>query len=256
MNKNDLITPDLQKALRRLRLSPILEILPERLVLARQNKLTHQDFLLQILTDEIERRTQSAVKERVKKGKLNTQMRLENWNQTANVTFDQQLWSELCSLRFIESHYHVLLLGPVGVGKTFLANTLGNIACRRGYSSLLLRGEKLSKQLKAARLDDTYDREMRHIIGVDLLIIDDFGLDKMDIIESRDFYDIIVDRHQRNSMIVTSNREPKEWLALMADPIRAQSVLDRLQNNAYELVVEGESYRKCQKPKLKIQPNE
>ena len=104
--------------------------------------------------------------------------------------------------------------------------------------------------LKACRLDNTYEREMRRLLGLDLLILDDFGLDQMDATESRDFYDLVVERHGKGSMVVSSNRDPEEWLGLMADMIRAQSAVDRLQNSAYELVIEGESYRKRQKPSL------
>ena len=244
------IDPDLRRVLRRLRLSPILETLPERLVLARQRKMPAQDFFLTVLSDEVERRENAALRSRVSKAKLDDEMRLENWDETALVTFDRELWSELCTLRFVDQSQCVLILGPVGVGKTFLGNSLGHIACRRGFSTLLIRAEHLFKQLKASRLDQTYEREMRRLLSLDLLILDDFGLDKMDEIESRDFYDLVVERHGKGSMIVSSNRDPDEWLGLMADMIRAQSAVDRLQNSAFELVVEGESYRKRQKPTL------
>ena len=92
---------------------------------------------------------------------------------------------------------------------------------------------------------------MRRLITVDLLIVDDFGLDTLDPTESRDVYEILLERHQRHSTIVTSNRGPEEWLATMSDPLRAQSAIDRLTNAAYELVLEGESYRRRQKPSLK-----
>lgn len=142
------------------------------------------------------------------------------------------------------------MTGAVGVGKTFLANSLGHIACRRGHSSFAVRAEHLFKTLKASRLDGSHEREMRHLLGLDLLIVDDFGLDRMDATESHDFYDLVVERHGKGSMVVSSNRTPEEWLPLFADPIRAQSAVDRLQNAAYELVIEGESYRKRQKPRL------
>ena len=226
------------------------ETLPERITLARQKKIPYEAFLELVLTDEMERRQRLSAQNRSKRASLDPQMVQENWDETAKVTFDRRLFAELSTLRFLQDHHHVLILGPVGVGKTFLASSLGHIACRRGYSVLMMRAEKMLKGLKAARLDQIHDAEMRQLIRTDLLIVDDLGLDQLDSEGSRDLYEIIVERHRRGSMLVTSNREPQEWLATMTDPLRAQSAIDRLQNAAYELVVEGESYRKRQKPKL------
>ena len=106
------------------------------------------------------------------------------------------------------------------------------------------------KTLRHARLDNTVEAELRKLIAVDLLIIDDFGLDTMDAAESRDAYEILTERHRAGSVIVTSNRGPDEWLVTFADPIRAQSAIDRFTNNAYDLVIEGESYRSRLKPRL------
>jgi len=93
-------------------------------------------------------------------------------------------------------------------------------------------------------------QELRRLLRADLLILDDFGLQPMDVQETQDIYEVVVERHRRASLVVTSNREPKEWLATMADPLLAQSAVDRLQNSAYELVLEGESFRRRQKPRL------
>lgn len=160
------------------------------------------------------------------------------------------LLNELASLRFVEAHAHVTIVGPVGVGKTFLAHALGHVACRRGHSVLALRADRMLKTLKHARLDNTYEQELRKLLAVDLLVVDDFCLDAMDSSESRDAYEILTERHRAGSMIVTSNRGPDEWLATFADPMRAQSAIDRFTSNSYDLVIEGESYRKRLKPKL------
>jgi DNA replication protein DnaC len=244
----EVISTDLAAALRRLKLSGLLTTLPDRLTLARAQKMPYQDFLLVLISDEVTRRDGLSATLRAQRARLDPTMQLEAWDSTTKVTYDTMLLNELVSMRFIEAHAHVAIVGPCGVGKTFLAHALGHIACRHGYSVLALRGDKMLKTLKHARLDNSYEAELRKLIAVDLLIVDDFGLDAMDVVESRDAYDIFTERHRAGSMIVTSNRGPDEWLATFADPIRAQSAIDRFTGNAYDLVVEGESYRPRQKP--------
>src|SRR5947208_9179739 len=145
----DAISPDLKATLRRLKLSRMLDTLPERLVLARQQKMPHQDLLLLVLSDEVSRRESLAVTLRVDKARLDPTMRLEAWDATAKVTFDRALLNELASLRFLDAHAHVPIVGPVGVGKTFLAHAaLGHIACRRGATVLATRTDQMLKTLK------------------------------------------------------------------------------------------------------------
>lgn len=244
------VSAELCRSLRRLKLSPMLQTLPERLRWARERAQPHQDFLELVLAEECERRNQLAASLRAQRARLDPALHLEAWDESAKITYDRALLAELMTLRFLAAHHNVLIVGPVGVGKTHLASALGHVACRRGHTVLLQRTEAMLKQLRAARLDHTLEREMRRLISVDLLVLDDFGLDALDTVESRDLYEVLLERHQRHSTIVTSNRAPDEWLTTFCDPLRAQSVIDRLTNAAYELVLDGESYRRRQKPRV------
>jgi len=177
-------------------------------------------------------------------------MQFERWDATANVVYDQMLLNELATVRFIDNNAHVAIVGPVGVGKTFFAHALGHVACRRGIATMAVRADKMLKTLNHARLDNSYEAELRRYISTGLLIVDDFGLDSMNATESRDAYEIFTERHRSGSMVITSNRGPDEWLSTFADPIRAQSAIDRFCGNSYDLVIEGESYRPRQKPQM------
>lgn len=245
----DPVGADLRVLLRRLRLGRLLDTLPERLTLARQNKLGHHDFLELVLADEVSRRDSQSAQLRARAAGLDPGMRLETWDSEAAVRYDRTLWSDLTSLRFVEAGNSALILGPVGVGKTHLACALGHIAVRRNKTVVMARADKLFKRLKACRLDNTLEAELRRLARVDLLVLDDFALQPMDSLETTDFYELVVERHRKASTLITSNREPAEWLALMAEPLLAQSAVDRLVSSAHELVVEGPSFRQRQKPR-------
>ncbi len=244
----DPISPDLKQVLRRLKLGKMLDTLPERLTLAKQQHLSHAAFLELVLADEATRRDTTSAARRAHTAGLDPGMRLDTWDDTAAVRYDRTLWNELTSLRFLDGPHGACLLGPVGVGKTHLATALGHIAVRRRASVLMLRADAMFKRLKAARLDNSVEAEMRRLAQVQLLLIDDFALQPLDATETADFYELVVARHHKASTVTTSNREPAEWLTMMSDPLLAQSAVDRLTSTAHELVIEGESYRRRQKP--------
>ena len=244
------VTNELKTLLRAVKLGRCLDTLPERLALAKQRSLSHHEFLELVLADEVTRRETSSASLRARTAGLDPDMALENWDANTKVNYDRQVFDELCSLRFIDAGHNALILGPVGVGKTFLATALGHAAIRRRYTVTFFRADVLLKRLRASRLDNSHDAEIRKLLRVDLLILDDFALQPFDNLDTADIYELIVERHRVASTVVTSNREPIEWLAQMADPLLAQSAIDRLQSAAYELVLDGESYRRRQKPGL------
>ena len=166
------VPAELKTLMRRVKLGRLLDTLPERLALARQHDLTHVQFLEQLFSDEVQRRDSDSAGRRARVAKLDPSMTLEAWDDTAAVTYDRAVWSELVSMRFVDQARNTFILGPVGVGKTFLATALGHIACRRRIGVHFERADRLHKRLHATRLDASYDTEMRKLIGVDLLVID------------------------------------------------------------------------------------
>ena len=244
------ISPELRALLRRVKLGQLLDTLPERLALAKSQGLGHGEFLELVLSDEVTRRDATSAERRARAAGLDPEMRLERFDASAAITYDHQLLDEMFSLRFVEAGHNALLLGPVGVGKTFLANAIGHVAIRRRFSVHFERADLLLKRLRASRLDNSHDTEIRKLIRVDLLILDDLCLQPMDASDTADVYELIVERHRRSATVVTSNRDPVEWLGLMADGLLAQSAIDRLQSAAYELVLDGESYRRREKPAM------
>lgn len=247
---NPTVTPELAALLRRVKLGRCLDTLPERLALAQTGQMGHAEFLELVLADEVTRRETSSAALRARTAGLDPTMTLDRWDDTAEITYDRNIWNELCSLRFIESGHNALILGPVGVGKTFLATALGHAAVRRRFSVHFERCDRLLKRLRASRLDNSHDTEIRKLLRVDLLVIDDFALHNLDALDTADVYELIVERHRAAATVVTSNRTPVEWLGLMADPLLAQSAIDRLQSAAHELILDGESYRQRQRPAI------
>ena len=244
------LNPELVAALKRLKLSRIADTLPERLVLADKQDMPVEDLLLLLLSDEISRRDNTAAERRATDAKLDPKMRLELFDKSAKVSFDKHLLNELASLRFIEKHRHVVILGPVGVGKTFVATALGHVACQHSYRVKFTRADAMLRSLRQGRFDSSRDDAMMSLLAADLLILDDFAIEAMSNEESKDVYQLFLERTGSASMVITSNRDTSEWLAMFDDMLLAQSAVDRVKNSAYDLVIDGESYRPRLKPKL------
>lgn len=237
------LEPDLVALLRRLKLGKLLPTLPDRLALARAQKLDYAAFLTLVLADEVQRRDHLALERRLLAAGFEEQVSLDHFDWSTPIQLDRRHLNELFSLQFLQRKEHILLIGPVGVGKTFLAQALGAAATRASHSVLFRRADLLLRELSQARADHSFEAVFRRYLAPDLLVLDDFGLHRLTQQQSEDLYALIIERHRRSSFIVTSNRNVSEWVGLFADPILANSALDRLANGAHQLVIEGPSYR-------------
>lgn len=241
-------TKELKPLLKRLRLGYLLNTLPERLALARRDQMDYAAFLEIILADEVTRRDNRNVEIHLQQAGFEEVCCLEDFDWTASVTVDRRLLDAIFSLDFLNRHEHVLFVGPVGVGKSFLSQSLGYAAVRAGHSVRFIRADAFFRTLSQSRVDHTLEKTFRSFISPDLLILDDFGLQKLSSQQSTDLYELIIARHRQSSLVVTSNRAVEEWLGLFDDPILGNSALDRLANTSYQITIEGTSYRERLSP--------
>jgi DNA replication protein DnaC len=241
-------TTELKPLLKRLKLGQMLNTLPERLALARRDQLDHAAFLQILLADEVSRRDERRMELQLQKAGFEDICRLEDFDWTAEIRMDRRLLDAAFSLDFIAHHEHVILIGPVGVGKSFLAQALGYAAVRAGNSARFIRADDLLRTLAQARVDHSLEKTFRSFLSPDLLILDDFGLQRMTAQQSTDMYELVIARHRRSSFVITSNRTVDEWLGLFDDAILGNSALDRLANASYQIVIEGTSYRERLSP--------
>jgi len=229
--------------LRHLRLSGVLETLDARNRQAIDDKWSYLEFLARILEDEVDRRSQKQLSLRLRRGALNSTKTLEGFDFDFNPNLNRQQVLELATCQFIRDKHNLLLCGPTGVGKSHLAQALGQESARQGFDVLFTTVQKMLQHLNGGRADGTWERRMAAYLRPDLLILDDFGLKSIQPPGPEDLYDVINERYERGSILLTSNRAPNEWADLFQDPLLASAGLDRLLHQAEVLVIRGPSYR-------------
>lgn len=229
--------------LKHLRLSGILETLEARHRQAVEGKWSYIDFLERLLQDEVERRSQKQLHLRLRRATLDTTKSLETFDFSFNPSLNRQQLLALAVGDYIDQKRNVILCGPTGVGKSHLAQALGQEACRRGFQVLFTNAYKMLQHLHGGRADDSLERRLKIYLRPDLLILDDFGLKPLQAPAPSDLYDIINERYERGSILLTSNRPPAEWPGLFGDPLLAAAGIDRLCHQAQIIIIQGDSFR-------------
>jgi DNA replication protein DnaC len=236
--------------LKQLRLSGILETLEARNQQAVDSKWTYVEFLTRLVEDEVERRAQKQLALRLRRATVNTTKSLESFDFSFNPTLNRQQVMQLATGDYIRRRQNVLICGPTGVGKSHLAQALAHEACRQGFDVLFVNTHKMLQHINGGRADDTLERRLQSYLRPDLLILDDFGLKPLAPPGPEDLYDIINERYEKGSIMLTSNRAPSEWPALFGDPLLASAGLDRLAHRATVVVITGASFRAQGRKKL------
>ena len=233
----------LAEQLRHLRLSGVLETLEGRNRQAIDDKWSYQEFLSRLLEDEVERRAQKQLNLRLRRGALNTTKTLEGFDFDFNPNLNRQQILELATCEFVRQKRNLLICGPTGVGKSHLGQALGQEAARQGFDVLFTSVQKMLQHLNGGRADSSWERRMANYLRPDLLILDDFGLKSIQPPGPEDLYDVINERYEHGSILLTSNRAPSEWADLFQNPLLASAGLDRLLDRAEVVIIRGPSYR-------------
>ena len=235
--------PQITPLLKQLRLSGILDSLEVRNRQAIDEKLSYGEFLSLLIQDEVARRENKKFALRVRRAGFRSQKTLEGFDFTFNPNINQAQIMDLATCRFIEEKASVLIAGPTGTGKSHIAQALGHEAIRRGHDVIFTTQSKLLGQLQAARATQAFERRLAAFANVGLLIVDDFGLKPLQTPQDEDFHDLIAERYERRPILVTSNLDLSEWAEAFPNRILGAAVIDRLRHGAYQVVLDGETYR-------------
>lgn len=236
-------TDELVPLLKKLRLSGFLQSLELRTREAVDGELSHAEFLLRLLADEVSRRDGKQLDLRLRRANFEHGRSLEDFDFHFNPSVPRAKILDLATCAFVDRHENVLLVGPTGVGKSHLAQALGHRACRAGHPVLFTTATELFSQLRASRADNTLARKLLRFTTPALLIIDDLGLRPLSGDEPGDLYEVVRQRYERGATVITSNRDVAEWEPLFANPLLASAALDRLLHHSHVVTITGDSYR-------------
>lgn len=235
--------PTLEK-LDTLKLTGMAKAFKEQMEMPDIGELSFEERLGLMVDREINERDNRKLALRLKKARFRERACMEDINYKAKRGLDKSLMLNMASCQWVKDHANCLVVGPTGIGKTYIACALGHKACMEGYTSLYFRLPKLLDDLEKARGDGRYNKLMKNFAKTDVIILDDLGLDPMTASNRRNLLELMEDRYGLRSTIVTSQLPVNKWHESIGDPTLADAILDRLVHNAHKIVMKGESMRK------------
>ncbi len=241
-----MLTHPLLEQLQKMRLTGMHKALQEQMQMDECQSMTFEERLGLMLDREVTERENRRLQTLLRKAKLHQPAAIEDLDHHTPRSLDRQLMTRLRSMQWVREHLNLLITGPTGVGKSWIACALGNKACREGLSTRYFRLSRLFQALQLARADGTWTKLLRELARTDLLILDDWGLTPIKDEQRRDLLEIMDDRFNEKSTLIASQLPIDHWHDYIDDPTLADAILDRLVHNAYRLQLSGESMRKQQ----------
>ena len=222
----------------------MLKALSEQMQMSDISDLSFEERLGLLVDREMTERHDRRLKTRLRQAKLRLNASIEDLDYRHPRGLDKSLFISLASCQWVRDRRNILITGPTGVGKTWIACALGQTACRQGYTTLYLRLPRLLQELPIAKGDGRYPKLMASLAKTDVLILDDWALAKLSDEHRHDLLEILEDRHDRRSTLVTSQFPLEHWHEAIGNPTLADAILDRLVHNAYKITLKGDSMRK------------
>jgi len=235
--------PTLEK-LQAMRLTGMLKALQEQQEIREIEALSFEERLGLILDREMTERQSKRLQTRLKKARLRHRAAVEDIDYRHPRSLDRSQVFKLCDCQWIKEHQNLIITGPTGIGKSWLACAFAHKACREGYTALYTRMPRLLQDVSISRGDGRYPKIMKELSKIDLLVLDDWGISPLKAEQLRDLLEILEDRHGLRSTLVTSQLATKKWHEYLGDPTLADAILDRLIHNAHRMDLKGESMRK------------
>jgi DNA replication protein DnaC len=244
-----IISSALNDSLRTLKLGGMLHTLDARLAQARAGELGHLEFLQVLCDDEITRRETMAIKRRLRRAHFEQQTTLEEFDFHTSPKLPAAQIRDLAALRWLHAGESVILYGPVGVGKSHIAQALGHLAIRHGAEVRYATTSRVLATLAGGHADHTWPRRLAELARPALLILDDFAMRELTAPQADDLYELVAERTRAHrSLILASNRSPLDWYPLFPNPVVAESLLDRLINTSHQVFMNSPSYRPNKRP--------
>jgi len=239
-----MISQETLQTLRRLKLGGMASAYEQQLAQPNTNDLSFEERFAMIVDFESTARDNRRLARNTQVAKFRLQACLEDLDYRAHRGLQKSQVAALASCQWITKHQNLCITGPTGTGKTFLACALGNQACRQGHSVRYFRLPRLFEAIRISHGDGSYPRLASNLAKVDLLLLDDWAVQKLNAPERSDLLELLEDRYGNRATCVTSQLPMKNWYEYLGDPTVADAILDRLIHNAHKVQLTGESMRK------------